>query len=156
MLSVSALGAVCELRAGASTVSQRAHGDSDQGAGLSFKLDEFAEVSDGRRLRLRSDRGWANGRLRVAWSLREPDELSPGPPNVNVDMTDRWQFVTRQSLTESVLACVDPDDGEQWYEWVRARLCELDVDVDLASIRAAPYRVEFGPVLDGELRKRSR
>lgn len=150
------LGAVCELRAGSSTVSGRGQGDGDQGAGLSFKLDEFAEISDGRRLRLRSDRGWTNSKLQIAWGLREPDALSPGPPTVYVDMTDRWQFVTRQTLTKSVLACVAPDDDEQWYEWVRARLGELDVDVDLASIRTAPYQVEFGTVLDGELRKRPR
>lgn len=100
-MSVAALSAVCELRTGASTVSQHGLSDSDQAAGLSFNLDDFAEVSDGRRLTLRSDRGWANGRLRVAWGLREPDELSPGPPNVNVDMTDRWQFLTRQSLTDT-------------------------------------------------------
>ena len=156
MLSVVALGAVCELARDPSTVSGRTLDDPDLAAGLSFHLGEFAEISDGRRVMFRSDRGWSSGRMRVAYGLPEPDELGPGPPSVPpIDMTDPWQFETRQTLTKSVLACVDPDDDEE-YAWIRARLSELDVEVDLASIRAAPYWVEFGPVLDQQLHKRSR
>ena len=123
---------------------------------MSFSLVEFAEISDGRRLALRDDRGWGMGRPRIAYVLDDADERGPGPPTVPFDLSDPWQFETRETLTESVLACVDPDDDEQWYEWVVDRLGELDVVVDAASVSAAPYRVEFGPLLDGELRKRAR
>ena len=71
---------------------------------------------------------------------------------LNVD--DPWQFTTRRSLTERVLACVDPDDDELWWQRVVDRLAELGVDVDIARVRSAPYRVEFGPVLDAVLRQR--
>ena len=123
---------------------------------MSFGLVEFAEISDGRRLTLRADRGWGTGRVRIAYVLDDTDERGPGPPTVPFDLSDPWQFETRKTLTKSVLACVDPDDDEQWYEWVVDRLGELDVVVDAASVRAAPYRVEFGPLLDSELRKRAR
>ena len=123
---------------------------------MSFSLVEFAEISDGRRLTLRTDRGWASGPLRVAYVLDDTDEHGPGPPTIPFDSSDPWQFETRETLAKSVLACVDPDDDEQWYEWVVDRLGEMDAVVDAMSVRAAPYRVEFGPVLDGELRKRAR
>ena len=154
-----ALGAVCELRADYSTGfgSRRSGGDGrGRGPVLSFSLVEFSEISDGRRLTLRSDRGWGSSRPRVACVLADTDERGPGPPTVPFDLSDPWQFETRQTLTESVLACVGPDDDEQWYEWVVARLGELDVVVGAASVRAAPYRVEFGPLLDSKLRKRAR
>ena len=148
-MSVVALGAVCELARNPSTVSGRTLNDHDLAAGLSFHLDEFAEISDAGGVISRSDRGWSSGRMRFAYGLPEPDELGPGPlPIPPIDITDPWQFETRQTLTKSVLAVVDPDDDEEWYEWVRARLGELDVEVDSAPIRAAPYRVEFGPLLD--------
>ena len=55
-----------------------------------------------------------------------------------------------------MLARVDPDDDELWWRWLVDRLAELGFNVDVAAVRSVPYRVEFGPVLDGELRQRGR
>ena len=69
-------------------------------------------------------------------------------------MTGPWQFTTRRSLAADVLACVDPDDDE-WRRMVD-RLAELVVNVDVVCGLLVSYRVDFGPVLDVELRRRGR
>ena len=156
--SVVTFGAVCELTADWTTGFGCHPGEADQPQPrLAFGLVEFAELDDGRRLELRADRGWTS-RQRFAYGpIDETDERGPGPPSLPVDVNDPWQFRTRQSLTRSVLACVDPDDDESWWRWLIERLAELGVDdVDMAAVRSVPYRVEFGPVLDGELRRRGR
>ena len=157
-VSVIAFGAVYELAADWTTGFGRPQGKATPPrARLSFRLVEFAELDDGRRLELRADRGMNHGEPRIAYGpVDGTDERSPGPPRIPFDLSDPWQFVTRQSLTAEVLAYVDPDDEESWWRWLVDRLAELGVDVDMAAVRSVPYRVEFGPILDGELHRRGR
>ena len=97
---------------------------------LSFYAEEFADLSDGRRLILKDDRGW-----------------SSGPVN-------SWKSANGRELTKEAILMLGPGDDEVWMEWVVERLRFLDVDVDPVSVHAAPFRVEFGPRVQRELRQR--
>ena len=100
----------------------------------SLSFTEFADLSDGRRVILRNDRGWG-------W------EDSPGP----------WPGVTRQSLVESIRYYFVQleEDRPSSPEWVVELVALLyDIEIDLASAQAAlraPYHVEFGPRLSQQL-----
>ena len=104
-------------------------------AGVSFT--EFADLSDGKRAILRSDRGFS-------WSSRH----SPGP----------WHGKTRESLADEVrdyLAYEEeeccPISPESVVELVQRY---YDIEVDAPSVDAAlklPRRVEFGARLLTEL-----
>jgi hypothetical protein len=98
------------------------------GADVSFT--EFADLSDGRRVILRSDRGFS-------WSSRH----TPGP----------WHGRTRESMTDEIrdylayeeaeCCLVTPDSVTELVQRY------YDIDVDPASVEAAlnlPRRVEFG------------
>ena len=135
-MGLVAFGSVCEL------VS------CEESARLSFGLEEFAEFGDGSRLVLRADRGWSSV-LRVAHG--SAGAMASG---ATTTADDPWRFTTRESLTKAVLACVDPDDDEQQEQWLVKRLAELDFDVDVAAVRGMPYRVDFGPILEGRLLQR--
>ena len=100
--------------------------------GVSLSYTEFADLSDGRRVVLRNDRG-------SGWSWRH----SPGP----------WHGKTRQSVADDVrdyFAQVEEDRpcSPEWVVEVIALLYEIEVDP--ASVQAAlrvSRRVEFGPRL---------
>lgn len=167
MLSVVLLGAVCEAndRSEPSTdhltrvgrrprderPSQhrpgqvRSNRDKTRKAGpatLSVSLVEFAQLSNGKRVTLRDDRGFSSVNhvaCRIPWLRR----LLLLLPVVKAYVSDPWRFETRASLTRGVLAAVEPDDAELWFDWVVERLHALGVEVNPASVRAAPYRVEF-------------
>ncbi len=106
-----------------------------RGAGISFT--EFADLSDGRRAILRSDRGFS-------WSSRH----SPSP----------WHGKTRESLTVEIrdyLAAEEEDccpiTPESVVELVQRY---YDIEVDAPSVEAAltvPRRVEFGARILEEL-----
>ena len=155
-VGVAAFGAVCEFTADSTTGFGCRQGKVPPRARLGFRLVEFAELDDGRRLELRADRGWSSEQRIACGPVDGTDERAPGPPTAPVVVNDPWQFTTRRSLTTDVLACVDPDDDDLWWRWLVDRLAELGVNVDVAAVRSVPYRVEFGPVLDGELRQRGR
>lgn len=156
-VNVVAFGAVCELAADWTTGFGCPQSEATPPrARLAFRLVEFAELDDGRRLELRADRGWTSQQRVAHGPVDGTDERGSGPPNASFDVSDPWHFSTRQSLTTDVLACVDPDDDESWRRWLVVRLAELGVNVDVAAIRSVPYRVEFGPILDGQLHRRGR
>jgi hypothetical protein len=103
--------------------------DSGGSAGASFKVREFALLSDGREVTLLDDRGWST-------SARLDQILIP-------------QFV------RDVHTTVLPDDAEETgeeHEWqvFQQRLREAGVAVTLEELRALPYRV----ILDDRLRAR--
>ena len=104
---------------------------------LSLYAEEFADLSDGRRVILKDDRGWSLQRNRY---LRYPDSS--------------WKFANGRKLAEEAILVLDPDDNERWIEWVVGRLRFLGIDVHPASVHAAPFKVEFGPRVRHELRQR--
>ena len=101
---------------------------------LSLYAEEFADLSDGRRVILKDDRGW---------SLR---------PTHRQDSS--WKFDNGLALTFDAATVLQPDYNELWLEWVVERLGFFGTDVDLVSVHAAPFKVEFSPHVQRELRQR--
>jgi hypothetical protein len=101
--------------------------------GLSFAVEEFAVLADGRRVRLHAERGFA---------------LSAGP--------DPWQLLTLESLRSSVLATVLPDDAEETgdehpWDWLSDLLRPHGVDASPDELRRLPYDVELSDRLRARL-----
>ncbi|TFV61292.1 hypothetical protein E4P41_09740 [Geodermatophilus sp. DF01-2] len=95
--------------------------------GLSFRVEEFAVLADGRRLRLHADRGFGLGGLAGV---------------------DPWQHVTLESLESDVRATVLPDDAEETgeehpWEWLSDLLRTQGIDAAAEELRGLPYDVEF-------------
>ena len=101
---------------------------------LRLYAEEFADLSDDRRVILRDDRGWG---------LRPIDFRNSS-----------WKFASGRELAKQAILVLDPDDNERWIEWVVERLRFLGIDVDPVSVHAAPFQVEFGPRVRHELRQR--
>ncbi|MCY3911613.1 MAG: hypothetical protein OXF99_08855 [bacterium] len=182
MLSVVALGAICEVAVdravkyadepvpypptdGVRPTSYhpglpiREDADGPKPMTLHFSLTEFADLSDGRRVNIRDDRGFSGSLHAFNW---DPDtgevkdaSWRPGSRLESL-VSDPWRFETLESLTRSVVAALEPDDDQEWYEWVVVRLGSLGIEVDPASVEAAPYRVEFCSRVLEELEKRGR
>lgn len=119
--SVVALGAWCDLHS--------PEEDSGGGTGTSFKVREFALLSDGREVTLLDDRGW-----------------STSAPLDRIAITQ---------VVRDVYNTVLPDDAEETgeeHEWQRfeQRLREAGVAVTLDELQALPYRV----ILSDRLRSR--
>ena len=182
MLSVVALGAVCEVRKDDVTAyaDQLVHEfpvvgaqpspyhpdlpiredpDGSKPMARSFCLTEFADLSDGRRVILRDDGGFSGAPMAVDW---DPDtgevrdaSWQPGTKFESL-IGDQWRFTTGQSLTGDVIATLDPDGRQEWYDWVVDRLRTLGIEVDPGSVVTAPYQVEFGSRVLEELQKRGR
>ncbi len=129
-----------------------------------FHLIELAELSDGRRVALRADRGFSDGDYRIAYpkikgvrkqSFQEKIRPILDPPIKRLfDLTNTWSFTTRQDLTKTVLGYLEPDDDESWLQWVSERLSKYGVNVEIADIQSVPQQVEFGPTLDRVLSQR--
>ncbi len=94
---------------------------------------EFADLSDGQRVELRNDRGWCH------W-----------PPNTT---TSRWQIANGREITKMAHMILHPCDDDEWERWIVEELRQVGIEVDRASVHAAPYRVEFGPSLQDMLRR---
>ena len=94
---------------------------------------EFADLSDGRRIILRDDRGWCH------W-----------PPNTPAS---RWRIANGREIAKMAILILDPDDNDDWEQWVIEQLSSAGVNIDPASVHAAPYRVEFGTRIQHELRQ---
>lgn len=99
-----------------------------------FRTQEFADLSDGRRVVLKDDRCWD------FWPLNEPGS--------------KWKFANGRELTRQTISMLEPDDNDEWLDWILRRLDSVDVKVDPASAHAAPFKVEFGPNVKNELHKR--
>lgn len=100
---------------------------------MSVEFKEFAALSDGRRVVVRSDRGWTWG-----WNHSR----------------GAWYGETRASFTKQVRDYFEAEAEECCpitVEWVAERLQRLHgVNIDPASVDAAlrlPLEVEFGPHL---------
>lgn len=162
VLSVVALGVICELEDLTKPYTAPERTDDDPGTpeGAEFEfcvgpewmmeeqrkrsldsghhhfcLEEFADMSNGCRVIYKDDRGWY-GRY---WESRD----SP------------WELLSGRALTKQVMLVLEPDDDRCWIEDVvsdLAGVCNADIDRD--SVQAAPYRVEFGPLLQQALRIR--
>ena len=83
---------------------------------------------------LKDDRGWSH------WPVHFP--------------YSQWKVADGRELTKEAIMILDPGDDEVWMEWVVERLRFLGIDVDPASVHAAPFQVEFGPRVQHELRQR--
>lgn len=117
--SVVGLGAWCDLDP---------RGEDSGGGGTSFRVREFALLSDGREVTLLDDRGWT-----TSGSLRE-----------TVDGREARMPVAQ--VVRNVHNVVLPDDAEETgeeHEWQRfvQRLREAGVAVTPEELRALPYRV---------------
>lgn len=93
--------------------------------GLSFHVEEFAVLADGKRIRLHAERGFTLG----------------GPAAM-------WQYLTPESLAADVLTTVLPDDAEETgedhpWEWLADLLRRQGVDASPEQLRTLPYDVEF-------------
>lgn len=100
-----------------------------------FCLEEFADMSNGCRVIYKDDRGWY-GRY---W------ESGDSP----------WELLSGRALTKQTMLVLEPDDDRLWINEVvneLARVCDADIDRD--SVQAAPFRVEFGPLLQQALQIR--
>ncbi|NEK59301.1 hypothetical protein GCU56_15660 [Geodermatophilus sabuli] len=93
--------------------------------GIHFRVEEFAVLADGRRIRLHGERGFG---------------LSAG--------ADPWRFQTLESLARDVRTTVLPDDAEDTgedhpWEWLVELLRARGVEASPDELRALPYDVEF-------------
>ncbi len=121
--------------AGSSWSSEQSLGASSQT--LHFRVEEFATLSDGRRLTLTNDRGWSSKR-------------SGGGVATNA-----WVGLTVEEVESTVRNVVLPDDAEETgelYSWTRLveRLRALGVETTLEDLRRLPYNV----ILSRRLRAR--
>ena len=116
--------------------------------GLSFTVSEFADLSDGRRLILHSERGWTEW-LRTAVPAGELPPASWGKP------ADPWAFATREDIIQSVLNVVLPDDDndpdEHPYGWLAKLLTGQGVHASASELRALTYKVELSQRLEARL-----
>jgi hypothetical protein len=92
---------------------------------LNFRVEEFAVLADGRRLRLHAERGFA---------------LSAG--------ADPWEHLTLGELAQDVRATVLPDDAEDTgeehpWDWLAELLRGQGIEASAEELRALPYDVEF-------------
>jgi hypothetical protein len=92
---------------------------------IHFRVEEFAVLADGRRVRLHAERGFG---------------LSAG--------VDPWQYLTLESLEAHVRATVLPDDAEDTgedhpWEWLSDLLRVQGIEASTEELRVLPYDVEF-------------
>ncbi|WP_419917707.1 hypothetical protein [Candidatus Poriferisocius sp.] len=176
MISVVALGAVCELKQSTGWDSRLTGVDEELDTSnakpdvfrpatptqhkiktgrhkpmvLIFSLEEFPDLSDGRRITLKADRGFSEGPWRLAVKVGKWRTLSlPLARSPRV----MWWFTSRAKLAREVIAVLEPDDELEHFDWIVNRLSYLGIEVDRASITTAPFRVEFGPTVLSKLRK---
>ncbi len=110
--------------------------EDDTTPGISFRVEEFAVLADGRRFRLHADRGFST------W-LHAVGGQAP---------VDPWQHLTREHLERSVRTTVLPDDAEdsgEEHPWERLSrlLLGQGIEASTGRLRALPYDVEFSDVL---------
>ncbi|MGY1839423.1 MULTISPECIES: hypothetical protein [unclassified Modestobacter] len=101
--------------------------------GLDFRVEEFAVLADGRRIRLHDERGFG---------------LSAG--------ADPWQHLTLAGLEADVRTTVLPDDAEDTgeehpWDWLAGLLHAHGIDASPEELRTLPYDVEFSDRLRARL-----
>jgi hypothetical protein len=114
---VVTLGAVCEITAG---------DEPDHGRQLSFSVAEFADLSDGTRIMVHTERGFSS----------------------SINRGDPWLYATAVSIRRDVLTTVLPDDDEDPEDhpwgWLAELIGRHGIAVDAESLKRVPYVVEFG------------
>ena len=103
--------------------------------GLSFRVQEFADLDDGRRITLHDERGYSTS--------------GPGDPK---------QFQTSESIEADVRTTVlpDDDDGEEHpWEWLVELLQAQGVDASVEELKQVPYHVEFSQRLHDKLQSQA-
>jgi hypothetical protein len=101
--------------------------------GISFRVEEYAVLADGRRIRLHAERGFTLSAVRGFG-------LSAG--------ADPWQGLTLEGLEADVRTTVLPDDAEDTgedhpWEWLSDLLRVKGIEASAEQLRALPYDVEF-------------
>ncbi len=99
-----------------------------------FRSQEFADLSNGRRVVLRDDHRWD------FWPLNE--------------LGSNWKFANGRELTRQIISMLEPDEHDEWLDWILRCLGAEGVKADPASAHAAPFRVEFGANAQYELKQR--
>lgn len=147
-LRVVGLGAWCDLVIvdeyhGRSAGAARQSGGAAQSLemfrqALHFRVEEFATLSDGRRLTLTDDLGWSS-------------KMSGG----RVD-DDPWAHLTIETVMAAVRNVVLPDDAEETgesYSWARLaeRLETLGVEATIEDLKGLPYDVTLSRRLHARL-----
>lgn len=121
-MDVVGLGAWCDYE-----------GDDSPRPTLSFRVEEFAVLADGRRLRLHRERGFGT-----------TVHVVGGTPG---QVLDHWEHVTLSGLERDVLTTVLPDDDEPAdehpYKWLAGLVRAHGVEVSADELRAVPYEVKF-------------
>ncbi len=98
-----------------------------------FSVREFADLDDGRRVWWRDDRGWG-GSVRCS--------------------TSEWPVGSGRDLVAEVIQVTGGHERtDEYVTCAMWALREMGTGVDPASVWAAPYVVEFGPLLETELRR---
>jgi hypothetical protein len=98
--------------------------------GLHFRVEEFAMLSDGRRLVLSNDRGWGGSMS----GGRGPDDM--------------WAYETVETIERTALNVVLPDDAEDTgeehpWELLAERIRAFGVETTPEELKRLPYDVEL-------------
>lgn len=119
--------------------------DGPNGSTMSVSARHDAELADGRRVTLLSDRGWG-GTGRPGYVMVADDGRRPRSPAI-------WSFQTRRDLEETARTVVGPDEpweGKTWtegetvhWEALADTLRQAGVEADAADLRALPHDVEL-------------
>ena len=102
-------------------------------SGVHFRVEEFAVLADGRRIRLHAERGFT---------------LSGG--------VDPWEGLTLENLDASVRATVLPDDAEDTgedhpWEWLSELLLVQGIGASPEQLQIVPYDVELSDRLRAQV-----
>jgi hypothetical protein len=126
-VTVIRLGAWCDIDDDAAQL------DAAQRS-ASFRVREFAELDDGRRLVLTDETKGSRGFTTMT-------AYGPGQARL-----DTWADLTAESIESGVRSTVlpDEDDGEQHpWVWLATRLSELGEPTTPDQLRGVPYDVEL-------------
>ena len=104
---------------------------------LHFRIEEFATLSDGRRLTLTNDRGW---------SSRTSGTLSNDP----------WLHLTAAAVHAAVLTTLLPDDAAETgeslsYARLAASLADFGIVISVEDLRGLPFSVMLSERLEARL-----
>ncbi len=103
--------------------------------GLSFRVQEFADLSDGRRITLHDERGYS-----ISGSPRTLAVSDGGDDRANVRTT----------------VLPDDDDGEEHpWEWLVELLQAQGVDASVEELKQVTYHVEFSQRLHDKLQSQA-
>ncbi len=105
---------------------------------LHFRVEEFATLSDGRRVTLTNDRGWSSSTSGL---------LPDGDP---------WAHLTTTAVRAAVMTTLLPDDAARSgdplsYSRLAVRLAALGVTASANDLRELPYTVMLSERLQDRL-----